>query len=320
MAISVTEPISAALARTGRILFKPFDVGKWFVLGFCAWLAYLGEGGGPHVNAQVPGGNFSGRPGQGPGEVLNGAREWCEANAPLVILLVALVILAFLVLTAIGLVLTWVQSRGKFMFLDGIVRNRGAVVEPWRQFKTQGNSLFWFRIVLGLIGLGAFVLIVLVGLAIASPDILAERFGVAAVIAIALSVILFLCYIVFFGVIGLLLEDFVVPAMYLRNARVMAAWGLFRRELLAGHVGTIILFYLMKIVLGMAIVIIAVMATCITCCLAALPYLGTVILLPLFVFGRCYTVCFIEQFGEPWRFFAPDAAAPAAASAGGPSG
>ncbi len=39
MALSVTNPISAALDRTKRILFKPFDIGKWFVLGFCAFLA-----------------------------------------------------------------------------------------------------------------------------------------------------------------------------------------------------------------------------------------------------------------------------------------
>jgi hypothetical protein len=58
MAISVTDPIGWALTRTGRMLFKPFDGRKWFVLGFCAWLANLGVGGGPNINLRggVPGG------------------------------------------------------------------------------------------------------------------------------------------------------------------------------------------------------------------------------------------------------------------------
>lgn len=306
MAISVTQPIGAAIDRTGRILFKPFDAGKWFVLGFCAWLAYLGEGGS-HFNFQVPGRGLGGPSGPFSGGEFDEIIQWFQAHAALIISLVAL---GFVLILAIGYVLTWVQSRGKFMFLDGVVRNRGAVVEPWRKFRALGNSLFWFRIVLGLIGLGVFALTVLVGLAIAWPDIQAERFSGMALGGIAAAAVIFIPSTLILAVIGLFLEHFVIPVMYLRGVRTMKAWGLFRHEILAGHVGPIVLFYLMKIALGIAIGIIALVATCITCCLAALPYLGTVILLPLFVFGRCYSLCFLEQFGESWRFFAEDEALP----------
>ena len=44
--ISVTAPVGQALDRVKRMLFQPFDLGKWFVIGFCAWLAGLGESGG----------------------------------------------------------------------------------------------------------------------------------------------------------------------------------------------------------------------------------------------------------------------------------
>ena len=106
-----------------------------------------------------------------------------------------------------------------------------------------------------------------------------------------------------FLIINLLLEDFVVPAMYLREEGVMDAWGTVREEVLAGHVGSVVLFYVMRLLLGIAITMIAVGATCATLCIAALPYIGTVILLPLFVFKRCYSLCFLEQFGEAWRVF-----------------
>ena len=43
--ISVAEPVSPALERVKTMLFKPFDLGKWFTIGSCAWLAQLGEGG-----------------------------------------------------------------------------------------------------------------------------------------------------------------------------------------------------------------------------------------------------------------------------------
>jgi hypothetical protein len=37
--------------------------------------------------------------------------------------------------------------------------------------------------------------------------------------------------------------------------------------------------------------------------MTVIPYVGTVILLPLFVFLRCYNLSFLEQFGERWRFY-----------------
>ena len=51
--ISVIEPIGAAFEKTKEILFKPFDIGKWFVIGFCAWLATLGNGADSALPAGV---------------------------------------------------------------------------------------------------------------------------------------------------------------------------------------------------------------------------------------------------------------------------
>ena len=43
--VSVIDPLNPALEKVKTILFKPFDLNKWFVIGFCAWLAYLTRGG-----------------------------------------------------------------------------------------------------------------------------------------------------------------------------------------------------------------------------------------------------------------------------------
>jgi hypothetical protein len=314
MDISVIGPIGKAFSRTGTILFRPFAVGKWFVLGFCAWLAFLGQGGG--MGPGYSGRSSLGRHGRfGPPaeefeQLGTEVTDWVQAHLAFVIVAAVAI---FLTVLAVGLVITWLQSRGKFMFLDGVVRNRGAVVEPWHQFRQLGNSLFWFHVVLWLISGAISLMILAAALAIAWPDIRAGQFGGAAIAAIlvwaAIEIPLTLAAVVIF----LFLEDFVVPAMYLRNVRTMAAWGIVGREVLKGHLGVIILYCLMRIVLGLAIGICTVLGTCLTCCLAALPYLGTVILLPLPVFRRCYSLYFLEQFGDPWRAFP---SAPAAQNPG----
>jgi hypothetical protein len=67
---------------------------------------------------------------------------------------------------------------------------------------------------------------------------------------------------------------------------------------------TLMLYVLVKMVTTMIVGAIAMFVILMTCCLAALPYIGSVILLPLTVFVRSYSLCFIEQFGPDWQFFA----------------
>jgi hypothetical protein len=295
MHVSVVEPIEQAVERVKLILFRPFAWDKWFILGFCAFLAYLGEGG-----VYSGGGNqFNGANGNFR-SFFDPVMEWIRAHFALVIAVAGLFFLVFL---ALGLVLTWIRSRGRFMFLDGVVRNRAAVVEPWNEFARQGNSLFLFSVCFGLVACVVAVITVGAGLALAWPDIRAERFGSGALVALLAGLPLLFAELLACGVVHVLLEDFVVPAMYLRRQRVLEAWSIVRREVLAGQVGTIILYFLMKLVLAVGVGFIALVVTCLTCCLAALPYVGSVILLPLLVFRRSYSLCFLGQFGPGWRCF-----------------
>ena len=73
--------------------------------------------------------------------------------------------------------------------------------------------------------------------------------------------------------------------------------------------GPAISFFLFKIVLAVAVAMIACPLTCVTCCLAAIPYVGTVILLPLFVLSAGPDkLLFFRQFGadyDVWGGLAP---------------
>lgn len=298
MTISVVTPIGLAIDRTKHILFRPFEIGKWFLLGFCAWLATLGEGGGSGFGSQWK----SGGRGGGPGSVRS-MLGWIEANTALV---VALVIAGLIVVVGLSALVLWLQSRGQFMFLDGVVHNRGVVVEPWRALRRLGNSLFGFSFVLTIFGLLSFVLILAICVVVAWSDIQANTFGNRAVAGTIAGVVLLATAGLTFGVITLLLHDFVVPAMYLRDVDVMSAWTMVHTEVLAGRMSTIVMYCFMKFVLALGIGGLAIALTCATCCITAVPYIGTVILLPLLVFGRCYSLYFLEQYGPAWRCFADD--------------
>jgi len=290
---SIIEPINPAIERTKLILFQPFDLGKWLRLGFCAFLMSLGEGGG-----FPSGGHGGGSPG---GEAdFEPVVEWVRENMTLIVTIAIAVVLFFFVL---GLVITWLSSRGRFMFLDGVVRNRGAVVAPWREYRREGNSFFLFRVCLGFISLALVLLILGLCALIALPDIQDRQFGGSTMAAIIAAIVLFIPFGVVMGFIGTLLNDFVAPIMYLRRVTAMQGWREFHRSMFAGRTGRFILYFLFKIVIGMAVGALAMMTMCLTCCIVAIPYVGTVILLPLLVFVQAYPLYFIEQFGPDWQIF-----------------
>lgn len=299
---SVLAPVSRAIGWTRVVLFRPFEIRKWFVLGFCAWLAWLGRNGGPGFNWNLSGGN-RGRDWERVGrESGQEAWVWVLAHAGMVLVLIAF---AFVFLVVLWLVLTWISSRGKFMFLDGVLNDRGAVVEPWKVFREPGNSLWLFRIVLSiaaLAGIGLVVCLMVLNLVLGGAASRGPGLWLVGVIALWLAILFPLIF--FFALIEVATNDFVVPIMWLRGCRVMAAWRELR-GLLAARPGTFVLYVLVKIVMAIVIFSIACVATCLTCCIVALPYLGTVILLPIFVFRRSYSLHFLAQFSPDYAPLAP---------------
>jgi hypothetical protein len=81
--------------------------------------------------------------------------------------------------------------------------------------------------------------------------------------------------------------------------------------LLRGNIGNLVLYFLFRIVLAIAISVVVAGVVLVTCriagCLFALPYLGTVILLPILVFERAYSLHYLAQFRSDYDVFAPPA-------------
>ena len=302
--ISVTVPVSQAIERVKRMLFQPFDPSKWFTIGFCAWLAGLGSrgfsfnyGGG----SQHKGGS-GGRTAQ---EVFQQARGFVMNN--LFWILPLIVVLVFFCL-AVGVVLLWLRSRGQFMFLHCVALNKAEIDVPWRKFVAEGNSLFVFRLVLGLVWMIPMVPFVIVAVVLVirminrgAPDIhvIISLIGVGLII-LALGIVFF--------VIGKLTTDFVVPIMFLRRCKCLDGW----RELchlLSTHAARFVVYLLFQIVLGLAIGVIILTTIIATCCVAGcvmlMPYLGTVLLLPVLTFKRSYSLHYLAQYGREYDVFPP---------------
>jgi hypothetical protein len=291
--ISITDPIQPAIAHAKRILFQPFRAKKWFVLGFSAFLAQLGGGGSYSYR-----GNPFDHSTRGRGPDFSPVTAWISEHLALVI---ALGVVVFIFILALAVLFQWLSSRGQFMFLDGVARDRAEIVEPWSRFRHLGDQLFRFRLMLMLAGFALFIICGGLGALIALPDLHARAFGAAAIAGLVVGGGLLLLGALAIGFIALLLRDFVVPIMYQRNLGTAAAWALLRQELLPGHGWHFVGFYLMTCLLWIPAALLVLLGCCLTCCVALLPYLSSVVFLPIFVFFRCYSLSFLAQFGEVWQ-------------------
>jgi hypothetical protein len=311
--ISVTEIIEPAYERVKLVLFRPFDFTKWIIIGFCAWLAELGESGGGG-GANFGNHSFNTNNGQSAEQF----REYYHKTSDFVLAnlgwIIPAAIAAILIGIAIWVCILWLSSRGKFMFLHCVALNKAEVDMPWHKYAQVANSLFWFRLVLGLMAM-FLILAPMVFIAISIFQMVSR--GEPDFAGIVISVVLGLV-VVFFAIVFALIHkfmvDMVVPIMYLRGSTCMAAWREFW-GLLTTYPGQFVLYILFQIVIAMAIGAMLVTAILVTCCIAAcflaLPFVGTVLLLPVLVFKRAYSLYFLAQFGPQYDVFPASPAPPA---------
>src|SRR6476619_7184732 len=106
-----------------------------------------------------------------------------------------------------------------------------------------------------------------------------------------------------------LVSHFMIPVMYRRRCSAREAF-FDVAKLIFANPGPFILFVLFMIVIGLAVAMVATALACMTCCIAALPYVSTVVLLPAIVWLAAFRLLFLRQFGDQYDVWA--AAAPPA--------
>jgi hypothetical protein len=280
------------------VLWRPFDLAKWLVLGFSCWLAGLADGGSGGgwkwiidendlpVRHQISRGYGSY---EGIGETL----FWL----PLIFILIMAV-------AAILVLVLWVSSRAKLIYLDNVVQNRAQIVEPWNRLRTLGNSLFLWRVGF-VVACGLVVLVLmLIFLAPAATFSFSDALAGLSYAAMVFGIIIMICFGFVAAFVALMLEAFVIPIMYKFDLKATEAWSYFLPWLKA-RPWQFVLYALFVLLLLFLFLFLVAVACVLTCCIVALPYIGTVILLPLYVTYRIFSLEFLAQFDPDFDVFTP---------------
>ncbi len=324
--IDFGRAIQTAWERMIIILFQPFDIGKWGLIGLNAFLALLAEGG-VSLNNPFPSGNqgttrttytYNSTP-----EALRALKQfttWASdiQNNPWVKIFLCFLAAYFV----IWLVLTWVGCRAQFVLLDNIVRNRAALAEPWRRYARQGNVWYLFHLALSLLSVLAIgatgALFVFLNWAWINAARDPAGGEIATVIA---GVLVFLLVTLVVGIIQFLIRAIVQPIYFKQTmglgAALLAAMSLLLTRPLSIFV-YLLLSFALALVAGVVVCLTVAVAFCasfsLICCVSCFPFVGSMLLslllcqliLPVIIFQRCFQLSVLEQFGPQYDVFRVD--------------
>ena len=172
--------------------------------------------------------------------------------------------------------------------------------------------MFIFRLVTGFIAI-LTVTILAGAITLAGFAMHKNNAGMVAMIVSLtfISLLTVLPAMIIVGVFFKFTNDFVVPIMFLHDKSALDAWREFWSMLSANKLPFAV-YILFQIALAVAIAAIvfaaALTACCLCCCTACLwfvPYINTVVLLPVLVLKLAYSLFYLRQFGPEFDVFAP---------------
>jgi hypothetical protein len=312
MAIGYTGPLGAAYGRMTAALFQPFNLDTWIPVAFASWIAGWSSSSGGSFNYRFPG-SSKGHPPSSVKEAIGSlfgdlGGLWADPMWRLGLIVVMVLLLA------LGILILWINSRGEFVFLDSVLYGRRAIVEPWRGGRAQGNSLFVFRLVFGLILLSAFAIASIAVFLLATgsriPHSASEFPWLRVLIGFGIVWIPF----VFAGAyVDLFLRHFVTPIMFRDRSTTMEAWRTFL-PLLQERLGAFLVYGLFVLVVHIGLFLALIPAILLTCCLLGclliIPFIGAVVWLPVSYTFRALGPEFLAQFGPVYNVWPVPVVAP----------
>jgi hypothetical protein len=326
----VTESMGPAWETMKRALFRPFNIGTWFSFGVVFFLQACAEGGGTGgFNLPSGTGNGGSRHPRGGGDsaddlaglahgvlshVGDPLRElFADPGLMVMILVIACVLAIPLILLTM-----WLGTRGQMMAIRAVAIGQANVSELWGATRSAGTSLFKFQ--LAMIGLTLLVFLPIAGGG-AAVTVPAIRSG--ASIDTVLPLILGIAFVAIlamlpFAIVGAMARNFVAPIMLKHGLTAREGW---KRFWAVGrdHVGSIIVFFLLRLVVGFGAGIVGMIAGLFTCCLGFLPVLHTTLMAPYLVFERAWTLEVLASMSPDFDLRGGGAPPPEAYGGGGPA-
>ena len=327
----VTESMGPAWETMKRILFRPFNAGTWFSFGFIFFLQSCMEGGGGGGNGlNLPNGGGSGSHHRGhdgdTGNSLAGLAHDLLSSVggsgpglPETGVIAIIVVVALLVAIPMIILAYWLGTRGQMMAIRSVAMGQADIGEQWNATRDAGGKLFKFQMAMGGIGLVLFLPLVGGGAVLALPTI---RDGVpienVLPALIGLGVVLVLVMIPLF-LVGAMARNFVAPIMLKHGVGAREGW---KRFWAVGknHMGGIVVFYLMRMLVGIAAGIVGIFAGIFTCCLGFLPVLHQTVMAPYYVFERAWTLEVLASMSPDFDLRGGAAPPPNMPNAEGPAG
>lgn len=226
--------------------------------------------------------------------------------ASIIALIVFIIILSF--------VLTWLRCRGKFMFIDALVKDEGreiSIKEKWRTSKKLGNSYFIFSIIISLINLavtflslGVYALLLYKWIV---DMISAGEFICPSGSVITFTVVWTLIFLIFSIAIVIVMITFDDIGTLMMYRRGIGSWTAFKHTIgaiVGNPVGIIqyLIIIMIYSIIATSLVAIVQFLTCCLCCIGyimiMLPFVWMLAELPLFVFRQFFLIEFAKQFGD----------------------
>ncbi len=267
------DVIEEALTKTSQMLFEPFDLKKWaklaiilFFIGGCGGYGSHGGGGGPGYTHNL----------QGNGFVDSGDRLQMDAELHAVIeqavaelstfvdrIRLAITLTVILILTII-LFFSYISSIMEFALVESVVKNQVTLKAYIENNLGNALQLFVLKWTLNII----FLLAIILSLLPAWSAIL----GGNSDITILGSSFLFFIVIIVVGILFVLIDSFInlaIPVMLYENTGVISA--LLRVTGAAVHnVSQLLVYWVLRILLGIVICIVTAIIGIIVVLLAAL--------------------------------------------------
>lgn len=293
MNLEFAQPVEFAVRSMIDRLFKPFEIGLWFRLGFAAFLATIAESLQQMIQLPL---QFAAEIGSGLFEDLPGWDQLAASGASAGLfagLAVALIALFILML--------YLQSRGRFVFIDSLARGTIQVGESWRSFAAAGASAFRFWLLLGLVWTLVLAIPLSVGI---GAMVFSEQGGEiphsAAIAILIVSIVFVLIAAIAFGFYTSAVTTLLEPIMYVQRISAFAAYRQ-AHALIRKNIGGFVLLGLVRFGLAIAastVIYIAMFVTlCTLVCFLIIPYINSVVMLPVTVPLQLFTLKFAAQFG-----------------------
>ncbi len=296
MNVRYIEPLRISYEKMKYALFKPIIAKNWFIIGFTAWLAYLLENfNSINFGKRLSIEDYDLPPISSINNLIKKLLSFISEHIYLFYLIV------FAIILAIGLliIINWLSSRGKFMFLYNVIEQKAEIKQPWEKFRELGNSLFLWRLIFGIICFIAFLIICIPLFHFILKVIQKDSFPFEYLPPIIILALMLFAAAIIIILINLYLNDFVVPIMYFNNIRANNAWRKFL-TIFSNKFGWFLLYALYISGLSICVIIFLIIFSIITCCigliLLIIPYVSSVLLLPITYTYRLLSIEFLSQF------------------------